>query len=370
MKLRFPALSVLAALLVLGCVAGSVFAQDATDTFTVHPKFTRLHFNNNAPPPPTPLTQWQGSYTYGGAKYSYRMVGTRPSTGTSTTVPVYVIPVILKFTVNSTTYTFTPETKQSNGRTAIVNTLQSPIFKDMDWVAASGTDLGTTQYEDAFQRGNFWGMVSKAPGYHVLLGTPTVTKTLELTVPAADGTVATAFGTTVGIANVDWIDAKIQTDITKLAIPANALPIFITYNVYLSENSGTSGCCIGGYHSYTGTQAYAEFNYIGTPGAFAEDVAALSHEVGEWMDDPETNNTNVPALCGEDGNRSQILEVGDPEEVDANYGTFPYTLGGFTYHLQDLVYLEYFGAPSTTSVGGEMTFQNNPFDLTVCSNGG
>jgi hypothetical protein len=138
----------------------------------------------------------------------------------------------------------------------------------------------------------------------------------------------------------------------------------------LSENSGTSGCCIGGYHSCTGTQAYAEFSYIGTAGAFAEDVAALSHEVGEWMDDPETNNTNVPALCGEDGNRSQILEVSDPEEVDANYGTFPYTLNGFTYHLQDLVYLEYFGAPTTTSVGGEMTFQNNPFDLTVCSNGG
>jgi hypothetical protein len=156
--------------LVVASVAGSVFAQDTTDTFTVHPKFTRLHFNNNASPPPTPLTQWQGSYTYGGAKYTYRMVGTRPSTGTSTTVPVYVIPVILKFTVSSTTYTFTPETKQSNGRTAIVNTLQSPIFKDMDWVAASGTNLGTTQYEDAF-RGNFWGMVSKAPGYHVLLGT-------------------------------------------------------------------------------------------------------------------------------------------------------------------------------------------------------
>jgi hypothetical protein len=66
----------------------------------------------------------------------------------------------------------------------------------------------------------------------------------------------------------------------------------------------------------------------------------------------------------------QDLEVGDPEEVDANYGAFPYTLGGFTYHLQDLVYLEYFGTPTTTSVGGEMTLQNNPFDLTVCSDGG
>jgi hypothetical protein len=192
-----------------------------------------------------------------------------------------------------------------------------------------------------------------------------------LTVPSADGTVASPFGVRVGIANINWFDPKVEAMLTSLAIPANSLPIFIVYDVYLSGNSGESGCCIGGYHSYNGTQAYSEFSYIGTSGTFAEDVAALSHEAGEWLDDPLTNNTDVPAACGTHGNDSRILEVGDPEEVDANYGTFPYTFGGFTYHLQDLVYLEYFGAPTSTSVdGGAMTFHDNPFGLSVCSNGG
>jgi hypothetical protein len=82
------------------------------------------------------------------------------------------------------------------------------------------------------------------------------------------------------------------------------------------------------------------------------------------MDDPLVVNTAGNVVeCG-------ILEVGDPEEGFANYGAFPYTLGGSTYNLQDLVFLPYFGAPASTSVDNEMTFQNNPFHLSVCSNGG
>jgi hypothetical protein len=90
----------------------------------------------------------------------------------------------------------------------------------------------------------------------------------------------------------------------------------------------------------------------------------LSHEVGEWLDDPLVVNTNGNTVkCG-------ILENGDPEEGFANYGGFPYTLNGFTYNLQDLTYLPYFGAPTSTSVGNQLTFQSNPFNLGVCSNGG
>jgi hypothetical protein len=295
------------------------------------------------------------------------MVGKAPSTGDSVTVPVYIIP--LKMIFGNTI--FTPGHKLTNGLTAVQNTVASPIFQDMDWKSPDGTDLGTTQYEDAFQRGNFWGEVSKAPGYHVTLGQPKVEPVQTLTVPSADGGVHTVFGVKAGIADINWFDPKIEAMLTSLKIPANSLPIFIVYDVYLSGNSGLSGCCIGGYHSYNGTQAYSEFSYIGTAGVFAEDVAALSHEAGEWLDDPLTNNTDVPAACGTHGNDQQIQEVGDPEEVDTNFGTFPYTFGGFTYHLQDLVYLEYFGAPNTTSVdGGAMTFHDNPFGLTVCSNGG
>jgi hypothetical protein len=110
-------------------------------------------------------------------------------------------------------------------------------------------------------------------------------------------------------------------------------------------------------------QAYAHFTYIDKP-VFAQDVSALSHEVGEWADDPLVVNINGnPVACG-------ILETGDPEETFANYGAFPYTLGGFTYNLQDLVYIPYFGAAPGISANSSLTFQGNPFHLTVCSNGG
>ena len=367
MKQRFTVLSLLAALAVVACVTGTALAQE--DTMPAHPMFERLRPTLHADTgnaPVTALTTWNGSFVYKSKTYNYNMVGTDPSTGTSTTVKVFLIPIALKYVSNGTTTIFSPATLQSNGKSAIGNTINSPIFKNMDWVTPTGVDLGTTQYEDAFQRGNFWGTVA-GTNYHVLLGQPKVTPLQTLTVPAADGKVSTEFGISVGTADINWFDGQLQAILTKFAaqITPTTLPIFITYNSYLTS----FGCCIGGYHSAYGStsapQAYSHFTYIGTPGIFAQDVSALSHEVGEWLDDPLVVNSNGnPVSCG-------ILEVGDPEEGFSNYGAFPYTLNGFTYNLQDLVYLEYFGAPNTTSVdGGAESFHDNPFKLGICNNGG
>jgi hypothetical protein len=106
------------------------------------------------------------------------------------------------------------------------------------------------------------------------------------------------------------------------------------------------------------------FTYITDVGSFAQDVSALSHEIGEWLDDPLTNNA---VACG-------IYEVGDPLEGGQPghpYGTWPYTLHGFTYHLQDLVFPPYFGAATTTALPApyDFTFQGYT-GLSVCSNGG
>ncbi len=375
MKQRFTALSVLAGLLVVAVAASTLFAQDSTDTKPVIPRYvvrTPHPVQDGGVPvtPVTPLTTWNGSFVYKGVTYKYNMVGTAPTTGTSTTVPVFIIPVALSYKSGTTTTTFSPLTKLSNGLTAVTSTTGSPIFNNMDWVTPEGTDLGTTQYEDAFQRGNFWTDVAAAPGYHVLLGKPKVGPLQTLVVPAADGNVGNEFGVKVGLADINWFDGQLQSILTKLkkTITPNTFPIFITYNAYLTEGT----CCIGGYHNSFGSasamQAYAHFTYIGTPGVFAQDVSALSHEAGEWLDDPLVTNSGNPVQCG-------ILEVGDPEEGftedGATYGAFPYTFNGSTYHLQDLVYLEYFGAPNTTSVdGGTESFHDNPFKLGICNNGG
>jgi hypothetical protein len=293
------------------------------------------------------------------------MVGAAPSTGKSTTVKVFLIPV--KIVIGSNT--FDPTKTNEGGESVVQLTVESPIFQKQTY-NLGGTDIGNTQYEDAFQRANFWGTVKSHTGYHVLLGGPTILPTLTLS-PGSNGAVLSfnPFGGEVptALVNINWFDPQIGTYIAAHpVITPDSLPIFITDDTYLTGGLPILNfCCIGGYHSAKGPQAYSHFTFITVPGDFSQDVAALSHEVGEWMDDPGVKGAFNP-VCAP----SEILEVGDPEAGFINYGDFPYTLGGFTYNLQDLVFLEYFGAPSTTSVHRWLTFHDNPFGLGICSNGG
>jgi hypothetical protein len=80
--------------------------------------------------------------------------------------------------------------------------------------------------------------------------------------------------------------------------------------------------------------------------------------------DPFTENSSP---CPSNG----ILEVGDPLENGPNFGDYPYTVNGFTYHPQDLVFITWFGAPASTSLDvwngtttDVVTFQNEV--LNVC----
>jgi len=344
------------------CFAASALAQDEGNPV---PRFVTLppKASVETTKPPVTLPTWTGSFTYSGTKYSYYMVGTAPNTGTSTTVKAFIIPVKIEIGSN----TFDPKTTNDSGESVVQQTIESPIFQKQPYVLG-GTNIGNTQYEDAFQRANFWGTVKNHMGYHVLLGGPTVLP--ELTVkPGSNGAVLSSnpFGGNVPTALVDinYIDPVFGAYITAhTEITPDTIPIFMTVNTYLTIGSPVIGnCCVGGYHSANGPQSYSHFTFIPIPGDFSQDVSALSHEMGEWVDDPGVKGAFNNVACG-------ILEVGDPEEGFANYGGFPYTLGGFTYNLQDLVFLEYFGAPTTTSVHGWMTFHDNPFGLGVCSNGG
>ena len=331
-------------------VAAQASEKTARPMFAVIP---RLAPNLKTNPPISLPGTWTYSYTYKSSKYTETWIGTNPSTGTSETVPVYLVPYKL---------TYKPKTgaKVTEDASKIIpNIIASPIFTAMDFTFG-GTDIGTTQYEDAFAKANVWQIGGSATGYHVLLGTPTVTKTqtLKLTGSQSQGLI-TEFGVTVLTADINAIDASINKLIPKLKIPSTALPIFVTSQTYLTSGGG---CCIGGYHSVTSAgQPYSQFTFITYSGKgsipFSDDVSALSHELGEWIDDPYTRD-NSP--CG-------IYEVGDPLERNANYGDFPYTLNGVTYHLQDLALLPYFGGPTGVTLGNMDTLQGEK--LAVCANG-
>jgi len=358
-------LSLLAAFVVLAGCASAAFAQDdsqptqpARGMFVVLP----AHLNPAVPPPAASLPSWNGSFTYNGTNYTYNMVGTAPSTNTSTTITTYIIPVKIVITNrNGSKTTFDPSHVLSNGNTVTTNTTTSPIFDSTTTYVQGGVDVGTTQYIDAFQRANFWGTVQSNTNYHLLLGA-TVLAEQTLSPTRSNGKTGNPFGFTAGEVDINWFDSQVPGIISRLGIQPNTFPIFLTYDVYLTQGGG---CCIGGYHSSEGSisnpQSYAEFTYVDHVGAFSQDVSALSHEVGEWADDPLTvnfNGNNTP--CG-------ILEVGDPLENNPNFGGYPYSLHGFTYNLQDLVTLPYFGAPPSTSVNNFFTFQGE--SLTVCQNG-
>ena len=378
MKARSQHAGLLCSVLALGvCISGTAFAQDSGIAPgsekpmykvlkpSLHQAQTQSQALGQAKilPAATPLQTWNGSFSFSGTTYNYNMVGTKPSSNTTATISTIVIPVKIVITSRSgVKTTFDPNSVPSNtnGKTAVANTVASPIFASSVNFTSGGQSMGTTQYIDAYQRANFWG--TGDTGSHLLLGGPTVASTVTLSPPTRSGTTGVVFGFNAGLVDINWFDSQLHTIMTNMGIQPNTFPIFLTYNVYLTQNRS---CCIGGYHSSTGSvsapQSYAHATYVSRVGAFAQDVSALSHEVGEWADDPlvvNVNGNNTP--CG-------ILENGDPLENNSNFGDFGYTVGGFTYNLQDLVTLPYFGAPPSTSVNGEFTFHGE--GLTVCQNG-
>jgi hypothetical protein len=161
--------------------------------------------------------------------------------------------------------------------------------------------------------------------------------------------------------DINIFDTLLQGIMSKFKqIQPNTFPLAVGYNMYLTSG----GCCIGGYHSANAgppngqTYAYTSVMQQASVGVFSQDIGAASHEVGEWIIDPFTTNDSP---CG-------IMEIGDPLETEPNFGDFPYAVGGLTYHPQDLVFNDYFGAP-VIQVNGWHTFQNETNANGVCSRG-
>ena len=356
MKKSLTALALLASasVLVLGAATASAEPNGARPMFTYIPAHGVIHAAKHSP---AALATWSGTISYGGKNYSFTMVGTNPATSnTTTTLSIYVIPIKMVYGSTNGNMTFDPNKDTQNGVSITQNLLNSPLFNVTDWKWGS-TDMGTTQYEDAFQRGSFWGSVSTNTSYHVVFSTPTVLTEQTINVTRAQGKVITnPFGSgKVGEMNINSFDAKLQTFMSSFSqINPSNLPLFVTDNIYLTSG----GCCIGGYHSAdTNGQTYAYATYATSPGVFSQDISAFSHELGEWYDDPKVNS-NSP--CG-------ILETGDPLENLANYGDFTVVYGGVTWHPQALASMQYFGEPANFSANSWL--DNQHLLTSVCQHG-
>jgi uncharacterized repeat protein (TIGR03803 family) len=350
MKLR------LAPLLVLAFVTPLVLSLASAGVGTGYRNAAFLapspHRVANCPLPKGPsLTQWTDTYAVNGANYTAIMVGNNVTSNSTTTVIAEIIPIVMVYNTNNGKVTFNPETDVTpNGDTVIEDIKESPLFDGKLHWKEGKFDVGQTQYVDAFQRANFWSTVSNNQNYHVVVQWKPLSKKQITVDPSQGGIINNPFGPgQVGTMDMSAFDAHVQCLMQIYPqINPSVVPIFVTDNVYLTQGN----LYFGGYHSATAGapngQTYIHATYITEPNVFAQDVSALSHEIAEWMDDPFVGNS---AACGR-------VEVGDPLENDPNWGDFVRQLGPRTYHLQNLAFLPYFGAPTGQSVNNWLDFKN------------
>jgi hypothetical protein len=330
-----------------------------------------------------------------GKTYSGSIVGQNPTSGASTTVPTVIVPVVLRITQGGTTFVFDP-TQPDAGclggtNTALSLEQNSPLFNSAPFTL-NGVNVGTTQWPDANARGEFWNELPAGSGYHVLLST-TTGPTLTITINArnAGTTTAEVFslsgtqcgnttattnpGAKIAVVNINTIDAQLQNYIKAHGLTTGQFPFFVTYNAVISNGAANNlnNCCILGYHNaLSNGQTYGIGEFEGRNGTVftgVADVAAPSHEVNEWVNDPFGNNPtpawgNVGQVSGCQGN----LEDGDPLS-----GTLMPTvaLNGFTYHLQELAGFSWFYGGTSLGTGGKFS-SNGTFTIpaALCPPGG
>jgi hypothetical protein len=373
--------TVLAGIVVL-VLAGLAAAGNST---TTQPVGDQPHFTTDGSAPfgfrsARTIPNWSSTFTTDGVTYTYTMVGTAPSSGTTTTVPVYVIPLKLNFTAQAQALAsrvapacvFGPDgvttipgscvalNKSYDGGSKVSALLASPIF-DHETYTQTG-DSGV-QYGDAIQRAEFNKVGSL---WHTELGTPVVEPTVSIDVPQNQGVAyVNRRGVDMGKADSHWLSNQFTQLINQFHIPANALPIIQTDNVYLYDANDPNNCCTLGYHAVYATRdgngaqqtqtfiyaAYAKSGALSNP--MIADIHPLSHEVSEWMNDPFVWNFVPPWTTGDPFyGCTSVLETGDPV-VGVGW-----LQNG--YHPEDEALLSWFAreSPATTSYGGLYTFNN------------
>jgi hypothetical protein len=278
----------------------------------------------------------------------------------------------------------------------VVVTRQSPVFEPAHFVFGN-TDVGTTQYIDALQRGSFFQVLGPNSRYHLLFDPVRTHEAVVIDVPTDSGVAITdpqffaAFGFSICapllLVDGNWFDAHLNGTVipavTREGQDENGqgenedgsslagVPIFLSYDTAwpFGDVTDLNNCCAGGYHSLTGypiaNQPYGVVDFdrtnffVGPPTGL--DTIVLSHEVGEFANDPMIDNLVPPwGGTGQVGGCQNNLEVGDPL-TGSNIPPVAMP-NGFTYNLQELAFFSwFFGGPS---IGANGWFSNNGTFLT------
>ena len=217
------------------------------------------------------------------------------------------------------------------------------------------TDLpnGHLQFQDAVQRAEFFGFVR--PTWHTKL-TRIVDPTRVLDVPAGQAYLFD-FGTNLlALVDADFFLSQLPSIIqaanvneTQFALIVTGGTVAIYFNHDPTLASGFEG---GSHHAYVsrfdGTnyfvQTWAWSSWLAPEafGAGKADVWGISHEIGEWINDPLDSNFTPPWEAPppiDVFGCFDLLETADPL---TNVDGYEITLNGYTYHLANQALLPWF----------------------------
>ena len=225
---------------------------------------------------------YTADYTSLGVKpLPFNIVGTDPAKGAATTtIPTVIVPIKIVYqTVGGVSL---------DGTNVVPAAKTRQHFLTADYSAGT-TDLGVTQYGDAIERAQFWGLPTFLPNYHVPLGTPAIAPTVTLTVtsPSQGNLYLLRSGALLGVIAQSFLDPAI--DALTASYPANTLPIFLLDNVYESFSRAITPVLHSWLHAAQAGPAVTAKTWIYAaytePGTFVNnvmvDVLALRHEVAE-----------------------------------------------------------------------------------------
>jgi hypothetical protein len=169
---------------------------------------------------------WTSTFKFNNQTFTYHMVGTDPSAGSATSnIPLVIVPI--KFVFTDGTTLAANQKVCGDIKNSIYRVKNSPLLKKAAFTPG-GTNVGTTQYEDAFQRANFWSSVSTtSPNYHVIFK-PIQTKPLQTIQVGSSGTTVSGPCARIGEVSINFFDNIAMNLLTQLQIPANTLPLFLT----------------------------------------------------------------------------------------------------------------------------------------------
>jgi hypothetical protein len=321
------------------------------------------------------LPNFTRSFTFGGTVFPYTMVGQDPRKKQTTTVPTQYVPLSFFF----------DEFVDQNGNNIVIDSTtindeikHSPLFDSSQYAT------GFTQYGDAQMRAEFFPLFNKDgnndgdDNFHVLLGHPQTLIPVTIEVPFGSSVVVQApDGSLVALIDINFIVSQLNTLVQTEAITVNAIPIFLTRNAVYGDfvQQNPVDCCIGGFHTafesnqignkiFVQTFAFATSldadiaDFVFGDSTIFADIFALSHELGELLNDPFINNATPnyqlpglpPGFC------QNSLEVGDLIENLPNPSQ-PLMLHGFTYHPQTLGLLQWFeGKSPSDAINGDYSF--------------